>query len=510
MRDVGWFLGVSVAALAAGVFAGLEPLWATVGLAAVVFLALLNRTYKKFIRGRTVNAAPWSLVLLAFPLVCSFRAVNSTVALVGMVGLLGVTLLSKPPAGNGPANKLPLVLMGVAMVAVVVRPTSLQSGLFIAFAFIVLVRAINRTTRHSAVTSLIDGVGLYLIANVAAYYVLGMRSSAAALRTGGLESADGGVRVLYPLSTSLNLPPIMAAAFLAASLLLMERGGKKAFRLLAVAAAVTVLVSAESRTALVVAFLIALASLTVPRILRGLAVPIALGSVLFVFVYPAISKTLVAPLIAAATNAIPFLSRASGSSDASLNGREVIWSRSSRFWVEKASDWGQIFGFGSQGQYESGASRTYAHIFGESIRNPYMTSTHNSVLQQLFDGGVIGAVCLVAAVIACLRLWVMRSRINEPYTAAALAASVSLVISSVTEVSLAPGMGQETLLVFVGLLVAACAGEPSESQEGGALDNRPGRVLPARPVAPYRLPERDVVGHRTEPSLGDGAPQRGR
>lgn len=501
-RDWIWLVGTGFVALGAAAWGVFEPLWATVALVAVVSLALMNRTYRKFIRGRTVAAAPWSLVLLAFPLVCSLRAVNSTVALAGMVGLLLVALLRKPLAGSEYVKKFPIVLMGLALLMVAVRPTSLLSGAFTVVAFLTVVCAVRRTTRHSAVTSLIDGVGLYLIANVFAYYVLHMKSSGEALRTGGLEGADGSVRVLYPLSTSLNLTPIMAAAFLSAALLLMERGGKRFFRLIASAAAVIVLVSAGSRTALVVAGLVALASLMVSRLVRGLATPVTLGSLAFVFLYPSLSKPVITPLITAMTDAIPGLSRGgAGSSDASLNGREAIWFQSSRFWMERTSDWGKIFGYGTQGQYESGASRTYAHIFGSSVRNPYMTSTHNSVLQQLFDAGVIGAAFWAVAVIACVVLWVRRSRTAEPYTAATLAAVVSLVVSSVTEVSLAPGLAQETLLVFVGLLIAACSGK-LDDQPQEILDDGAGRVLPVGPVAPYRLPERGVVGHASGARLG--------
>jgi hypothetical protein len=502
MRGRGVEIGVLVAALALGVFAGLEPLWAALGLSAVAFMALLNRTYKKFIRGRTVNAAPWSPVLLAFPLVCSLRAVNSTLALVGMAGLLVVVLLRKPLAGSEYAKKFPIALIGLALLMVAVRPTSPLAGAFTVLAFLTLVCAVKRTTRHSAVTSLIDGVGLYLIANVVGYHVLHMKSSGASLRTGGLEAADGSVRVLYPLSTSLNLTPIMAAVFLSAALLLMERGGKRLFRLIASAAAVIVLVSAGSRTALVVAVLIAVASLLVSRLVRGLALPVTLGSLAFVFAYPALSRPVITPLITAMTGAIPGLSRGgSGSSDASLNGREAIWFQSSRFWAERTSDWGKFFGYGSQGQYESGASRTYAHIFGSSVRNPYMTSTHNSLLQQLFDAGVIGAAFWVIAVVACVALWVRCSRTHEPYTAAALAASISLVVSSVTEVSLAPGVAQETLLVFIGLLLAACSGKLDEVQTDNQLDDSSSGVLPVRLVTSYRLPERGVVGQASSARL---------
>lgn len=470
MRDFLWVVSGCAVALGLGLAAAFAPTVVVAAIGVTFLVVLASGTYKKFIRDRSdVPAAAWSPVLLMFPLVCSLRSVNVTFATVAMVGLLLLTLLRRPEAGRG-YIKLPLLLMIVAVGLVISRPASVPSGLFIVLAIVVLLCAVSRTTRHSAVASIMDGLGLYLIANVGAYYVLGMRSAGAVMRTGGLESSDGGIRVLYPLATSLNLPPIMAAVFLSALLMLMESGPKRFFRVIAAGAAVVVLVSAESRSALIVAVLIAAASLCASRLLRGLALPIAIASLAFVFIYHSIARTIVAPAITAMTDAIPALSRgATSNSDVSLNGRETIWFQAIRYWTERTSEWGQIFGYGTQGQFESGASRTYAHIFGSSFQNPQMASTHNSVLQHLFDGGVLGVACLILAIIACVRLWVVQSRANEPYAAAALAATLSIVLSSVTEVSLAPGMGQETLLIFVGLLIVACSsdGDPASAPHDG-------------------------------------------
>jgi O-antigen ligase len=199
---------------------------------------------------------------------------------------------------------------------------------------------------------------------------------------------------------------------------------------------------------------------------------VTVGALTFAFIFPLIARPIVAPAITWMIGLVPSLSRGSvSSSDISLNGREYIWAKSMNFWGDRTSDWGELFGYGAQGQFHSGASRSYAQIFGSSLQNPKMASTHNSMLQQVFDGGIIGAVLLGIAIIVCVALWVARSRVDEPYAAAALAMSLSLVISSVTEVSLAPGMGQETLLVFAGLLFAACAKlQRSDDQSAGVND----------------------------------------
>lgn len=501
MKSAVWLSGIMLVALAASLLAVFNPGAAIIGIGAVLFSFLLYGTSKRFIRGRTVPSAPWHVGLLIFPLVCSLRTVNPTMAVAAMAILAFSTFIRRPPEGAGYEKHWPVVVLGASFLGVMMRPTSLPAGLFVAFALVFLIRAIQRVTRHTAVTSLIDGVGLYLIANVLAYYVLGMRSPGENLRSGGLEAGDGAVRVIYPLATSLNLPPILAAAFLAASLILLERGTKRLLRWAGGAAACVILVGADSRTALVVAFIVAAASLVAPRLLRETALPVAIGAVAFVFVFPLIARPIVAPAINWLTGLAPSLSRGSASnSDVSLNGREYIWGKATTFWGDRTSDWGEIFGYGAQGQYQSGASRSYAHIFGSSVQNPYMASTHNSILQQVFDSGIVGAALLAAAILTCVALWVIRSRMDEPYTAAALALVLSLVISSITEVSLAPGVGQETLLLFTGLLIAACSADLQKAPAGKGTHGGAGRVRLHPSVASHRLSKSGAKDH----TLGAG------
>ena len=457
MNGVLWFFGAVLVTVAITVAGAFFPVAVIGSFAVVILLVMFSGTASRFLRGRSVPSAQWHLGLLMFPLVCAMRTVNMTTAVALMVILALSTFFRRVPDGGGYSRHWPVVLLCLAFVGVVVRPSSLPAALFAIFALIFLIRAVARVTRHGAVTSLIDGVGLYLIANVVAYYAFGLRSPGASLRSGGLESADGGVRVIYPLATSLNLPPILAAAFLAASLILLERGAKKLLRLAGAGAACIVLVGADSRTALIAAVAVAFSSLFLPRLLRGLSLPAAIGAIVFAFLFPVISGPIVAPIITWLTGLVPGLSRGStANSDMSLNGREFIWSRSLTFWTDRTNEFGQAFGYGAQGQYTSGASSTYAQIFGSALQNPRMASTHNSMLQQLYDCGLVGLALLALTVVACIALWIRRSRIDEPYSAAALAMALSLVISSVSEVSLAPGVGQETMFIFAGLLLAAC------------------------------------------------------
>ncbi len=458
-----WMLGAGIATGAIAALLVPHAQLTAAALLLLVGLVLAVLTYRKFVKGRAAQPATWSVVLLLFPLVCSLRTYSAVLALAGMAGLL-ILAISQKRIGRVIIPSPPLAALAIASAGVVLRPTSWLSTAFVVLAFVVLMVAVCRCSRHSAASSIIDGVGLYLVINVIGYYVVGLRSPGAASRLGGLEAADGGVRVIYPLASSLNLPPVLAAAFLAATLILFERGPKKVLRLVCCAAAIVVLLGAESRTSLIVAVAVFAGTLVVPRVLRIASLPMAAGSLLLAFAFGSIVKPLIAPAIGAITAIVPWLSRnATASADISLNGREYIWEQS--VWVLGwAPDFFERwFGYGAQGQFLSEASYAYAYVFGSSLANPYTASVHNSMLQQVFDAGVIGAAALGAMAIMCLWGWNRLAREATPHIGASLAMAFSLVVSSATEVSLAPGVGQETFWVFVALLLIAYTRAPLDS-----------------------------------------------
>src|SRR5437868_3193827 len=84
-------------------------------------------------------------------------------------------------------------------------PASSPSSMSASSLSTLLVMSSRRRDIHTFVSSLLDGVGLYLLVNVLAYFA-GVVSPAASIRTGGLESSDGGLRVIFPITSSLSTP----------------------------------------------------------------------------------------------------------------------------------------------------------------------------------------------------------------------------------------------------------------------------------------------------------------
>jgi O-antigen ligase len=364
-----------------------------------------------------------------------------------------------------------IVLLSAATGLVFLRSESWTTIAFAVITGAVILRTATRYTRRRVVVSLFDGIAIYLIASVVLYYAFDLRSPGADSRLGGLISADGAERAFFPLATSLNLPPMMAAAFLAGCLLLMETGPKMSLRFAGVACAIVILLASGARTPLAIAALIAVLSLIAPRVLRLIAVPVAVTSFAFPKVFPYISELLLVPIL---DRVAPL------NSDPSLNGRDFIWEQSLARW-EQLDTWQQLWGYGPQGQLESGASAAYASQFGTAFENPLAATVHHSLLQQLFDGGIVGALSLgVAALIACL-LWNRRiSADRDIYSYAGLAMTLGLILASVTEVSLAPGIGQETFWIFTCLAIAAATASNRGRGERPVVADRYPVARPAR------------------------------
>jgi len=312
-----------------------------------------------------------------------------------------------------------------------------------------------------AIISTLDGVGLYLVANVFAYFVLGARSVGADMRIGSLESTFGTAdRVVFPLVTNLNLAPVMAAVFLVAVPLLFDRSGwrRLVFRLVSFACAIVVLVASNGRAALVIGVAVAVLVLLVPALVVRVA-PVGAGlSVVFVMIFPVVAG-IITTVFTLLTTVAPGLARDGGSEDpASLANRDVIWGQSSSYWFVEVPTSSKVLGYGPLGQYLSGASSTYGSTLSGTSAYPEYASVHNSFLQQLFDGGIAGALLLSCGVIlTAIGATRLRPHLDLPH-ASAVGAVLVLAITSITEVTLAPGYGEESYFVLVSLSFALAAG----------------------------------------------------
>lgn len=130
-----------------------------------------------------------------------------------------------------------------------------------------------------------------------------------------------------------------------------------------------------------------------------------------------------------------------------------------------------LIGFGQDGQYTSGVSMTYAESLAGTVRNSQYASLHNSFLQQLFDGGILGWGLLTLAIVwAGVRYARHRPNWGTQGVAAILALS-ALVVNGMTQVTIAPGFAQESfwlLMVLVGVACQSQKGIGEEAQQPGA------------------------------------------
>jgi O-antigen ligase len=417
-------------------------------------------------------AVPWVPELLLLPIILAIRTQAQTFTLIAMIAVCALSFLRTKHSGEG-GNRWPLYVLIAASVVVLSRPSDPRLVIIFALAVVFLIRISSRVSMRRAVSSLIDGAGLYCIVNVTAYS-FGLRSIGETLRTGGLLASDGASRVIYPFASSLNLPPAMAALFIAAVVLLIGEQGalRRCFRIAAAVASVIVLLGAGARIPLLIAVIVPVVVVLLPRVTRTLAPLTALFSVLSAVLLPVLFMAS-SSAITLITDLVPALSRnANSGSDATLNGRTFIWSQSIEFWLTGNRDTGHsLLGYGVQGQYLSGASSTYASTFGTSLTNPLAATVHNSFLQQLFDGGWIGALLLGIAAIVVTARWATTSLSRTTYSMAGLSAMISLLLSSTTEVSLSPGVLQETFFMFLALAVFCTRREQVPTSAPGLIEN---------------------------------------
>jgi O-antigen ligase len=433
-------------------------------LGAMILLAPASRWLRiKVVRPRSAPPAP---ELLALPLLIEarlFLGTNVTIALLGC--LLGYLAITKSVRAR------PNAVVVAAVAIVFALPFSrlpvgigLTDAAIPALCIAVLFMSSRRRDLHTAISSLIDGVALYLIVNVLAYFA-GVVSPAAAGRIGGLESATGGIRVIFPIAGSLATPAAVAAMYVAAAAICFERcsPARLLFRVSGLLAAVFILIAADTRAALVAAGAVFVLTIVSTRLLSRVALLVVTVSIAFSFVFDAVKGTVLA-VMSPVLETIPQLSRGDVSGDLTLNFRSVIWNLSMQFWGTEVGAAHQWFGFGVRGQEQSGASGVYARGLGGVSSTPLSTSVHNSYMQHLFDAGIVGVLVLVVLLIWVTRRYAVLLRVGAPGAQLALPVLLAAVITGITEVTVSPGYAQAPVLIVIGLMLFA-TGPASRSPE---------------------------------------------
>lgn len=405
-----------------------------------------TRGQQFFTERPTPRLAP---ILVVLPTVLSVRQSN-TVTIAVLAALALFVLIRQVGAKPQKVSYLPAILLLVC-VGVTFRSDAYGIALLFVLAGFILFVAANSIPREVAYNSLLAGLTLYLVANVVGWQA-GLQSPAAAIRIGGYNTEGGlfgDTRVFFPFTRAINEGSYVAATLIVAVVAMIKlRQKPRWYHLLGVIAGLVVLLAANSRTPMLVLVLVAGAILLIPRIARGAAPYVISGALTIPFVLGYLQP--VFRSLATLAVEIPYLARGQNIDQvAGLGTRGTIWARSLSFWnnhVGSISD--QWIGFGYNGHAKSGASAYYASGIGDFLTTRTALTMHNSVLQLLFDAGIIGAVILlVITVFAVYRYG------RNPELLPMFAVVVMVALSGVSEVSLAPGLSQTPAFLLLYLLV---------------------------------------------------------
>ncbi|WP_163769266.1 O-antigen ligase family protein [Mycolicibacterium parafortuitum] len=346
------------------------------------------------------------------------------------------------------------------MAIVLSRPSGINNLLVFLLVGALAFQLTRTVDARRIISSLVDGLGFYALLNVVSY-MLGLRSPTEAEGWRLYLMADGASRIIFPLDQRLNLPPVLAAMYIAALIFLIREPGRarKIFRCIYLIAAVAILVGSGTRVPAVLALALPIMALLIPAFSRW--VPVV--AVAFASVSAAILPTIVAA-IGFLLN--PLVSAVSGRRDSyeslgALNGRDYVWQKAISYWQSEVTDLlHTLFGFGLYGHYSSGVSLTYYKLLSHAIvRDPEKTITvHNSFLQQLYDGGIAGWVLLTVALAWTAVRLSSHFRDWGNYAAAAGMAFTVVILCSMTEVLLHGTV--ITSFVLLVIVAAACQARP--------------------------------------------------
>lgn len=397
-------------------------------------------------------------VAVALPTALAVQVFSATVSVSVIAVLVAISFIRRPE-GRFIIQPGPLLLLFVASAIVISRPeTKTLPAVFILVVTLTL-RLVMTVDARRIISSLVDGWGIYLLANVIGSEV-GLASPSLNQQISYLNESSGFVRIVFPFTGGLNWPPAVAGAYIVASVFLVREYGwpRRLLACVGAAAATYILVNVASRTALAVTAVLATSAIFFPFISRWIAQFAVLAASVSAFEFPQVYDAL-----NFAIKPLSGLARGRSTSEygvVSLEGREQIWDNSIAYWnqhITGVAD--RLLGFGEDGQYRSGASLTYSYIFRGGVPHPEHATVHNSFLQQLFDGGMLGWLFMTLAIYwASARL----SRQRKTWGAWALAAIFALstiLFASFTEAQMSPGVHGETFWLLILLVGAACQGD---------------------------------------------------
>ncbi len=390
--------------------------------------------------------------LVLIPLVVSLKYSISYPLQIGIFAIIGLFALmrfvgcrkrSPTEGGGGSFAYVPSILIMV-MIALTFRVGEYRTALVFAAVTAILLLLAGSITRDVAYDSILAGMMLYVVANVAGWAAgitntVGVASRIGAYETNAIFFSE---RVFFPFQTSLNESPYIAAAVVVSALALLKLGRRpRWFHWVAVLAALVILDGTNSRAPLAFAVLLALGIWLAPNVLRA-AAPLLVSGALLLPLYISQAGVVITFLRESALGG--FVSRA-GSGGGSFDGRQDIWQAGLVFWTQHFPGLLKFaFGYGYQGQVTSGLTYYFPLSSSLFLRDRRSLHLHNSPLQLMMDTGFLGAAILV--IVSGFMLF--------RYSQAAdllpiLVAAVMIVLSGVFEVNLTPGWAQAPVFILL-------------------------------------------------------------
>jgi hypothetical protein len=398
---------------------------------------------------------PLALDLVALPLFISIRQ-NIRITVILLFALLLVSLLrpvisraDDSQDGKLRLNLIPAILMMVCVALVFWRGTFIIAAIYV-LAVLIMINTARTVTRATAYASLLAGLSLFVVGNTIGW-LIGLRSPSSAVRLGGYETGGDffSSRVFFPFAVSINEPAILAAALITAVAAMISLRQRIPWYLwLGSAAGALVIVASNSRAPILLAVPVIAFLLLAPRATRALA-PYAVGfSMLLPFLMVQLQPLLNS--LAEFVVSIPFLARTQNFKDiVGLSSRGDIWSRSIDYWSTHVTDtMHELIGYGYSGHSASGALRAYDTGSGGYFTDRAALTMHNSLLQTLFDTGLLGAAILLGVTMFTVYRYGRSSQLLPM-----LAVGLMLGLSAATEVILAPGFSNTPAFVLIYLAV---------------------------------------------------------
>ncbi len=423
-----------------------------------------TRALSKSTGVNNTDKVPLDWIVIAVPVVLAIRPFSPKASLALLAILIAAAAVRRCPFRRS-LRMGPLLALWIAAGIALVRSEPRSNLIILVLVSALTVVLVRTVDARIVIGSLIDGIGICLLLNVLSYSV-GLRSPNADSRIAGYIETTGMVRIIWPLGSSLDEVAALASIYIAAGLyLIVERDWpRRLFRSLLLCAALYILYKSGARTGIAPVILVGIV-FAFPGLSGRLAQLTTICASISAIILPPV-VTRLESVITAIFNFIAPGRTITAQQISSLNFRSTIWERSIDYWqawVYGSSE--SLIGFGQGSQYLSGVSQTYASELANIVRNPEYASLHNSFLQQLFDGGLIGVLLLTLAIYwAASRLsahaddWARNGIV-------ALLALIALLLNGMTQVSIAPGAGQQTFWILVILVGVACQSQGSSTSE---------------------------------------------